>query len=97
MYASKTLFKLKEFKNALVLTKKVLKTEFFENDGIAEIMFVCFFFFARGQMQNGHDRRPFFKFLWYSVDGKHFLLSQSETSLIKFFRRSRCARDTGLW
>ena len=67
--------------------KQVLRTELFENDDMT-ITITC-------QTQI-HDYCCVFKFLRRSVDGKHLMRFQSETSVFKFFRRRKVSRKS-LW
>ena len=86
---SKTLFKPEEFVNATsflyggeTFWKRRYSTE---NDGVTIIMRFIWPIFLQTQIQNGRWLLRF-SFLWRSVDGKHSMRFQSDTSLFIFLQ-----------
>ena len=89
---SKTLFKPREFENAGITFscgwKTCWKQSFSKTDGVTIITWFPWPSFSQTQIQNGRWLLPVFKFLRNSVDGKHLMHFQSETSIFKFLRRN---------
>ena len=102
--STKTLFRPGKLKTPAqrVLVKNFLKTELPENDELQLSWFAC----ARELLKHKYNWIAgdccVFKFLRRSVDVKHLMRFQSETSVFKFLRNSVdrawvCSTQLGLW